>query len=176
MQKPVSGIIKRIFSITDILAGVCFFSTMALVIINVIMRNVFIKPILGTVEIVGLLVATGLGLALANCEMTDFNIAMDIVTEKLSRRMQKILEIFVYLVSLSFWAIVVWQVFIYANTSFINGRVTATASIPIYPFIFILGFNVFCLCVVLVYKLICTIKDLSAENSKSADEGTEVSK
>jgi len=175
MQKSVSGIIKRIFSITDILAGVCFFATMVLVITNIIMRNIFIKPILGTVEMVGLLVATGLGLALANCEMTNFNIAMDIVTEKLSVKTQKIIEIFVYLISLGFWAIVVWQVFIYGNTSFINGRVTATASIPLYPFIFILGFNVFCLCVVLTYKLICTIKDLSAENSKSADEGTEVS-
>jgi TRAP-type C4-dicarboxylate transport system permease small subunit len=131
---------------------------------------------LGTVEIVGLLVATGLGLALANCEMTDFNIAMDIVTEKLSPGIQKVIEILIYLVSLGFWAIVVWRVFVYASTSYTNGRVTATASIPLYPFIFILGFNVFCLCAVLAYKLVCAVKDAPAEFRKSAREGEEESK
>jgi TRAP-type C4-dicarboxylate transport system permease small subunit len=176
MQKSVSGIIKKVSLITDKLAGVCFFSVMVLVLANIIMRNVFKHPILGTVEIVGLLIATGLGLALANCEMTDFNISMDIVTEKLSRKKQKVISIVIYLISLSFWAIVVWRIFIYENTSYINGRVTSTASIPIYPIIFILGFNVFCLCVALAYKLIRTIMDAPAEFRKPAREGKEESK
>jgi TRAP-type C4-dicarboxylate transport system permease small subunit len=176
MQKSVSGIIKKIFSITDMLAGVCFFSVMALVLANIIMRNVFKQPIKGTVEMVGLLIATGLGLALANCEMLDGNIAMDVVTEKLSRGTQKIIEIVTYFIALSFWAIVVWRVFIYANTSYINGRVTSTASIPIYPFIFILGFNVLCLCVALGYKFVCVVRDMPAELRKSAREGLEESK
>ena len=170
MQKSVSGIIKKFTLIADKLAGVCFFSVMVLVLANIIMRNVFKHPILGTVEIVGLLIATGLGLALSNCEMTDFNIAMDVVTEKLSRRVQKIVAIVTYSISLSFWAIVVWRVFIYANTTYINGRVTSTASIPLYPFIFVLGFNLFCLCVVLAYKLICVVQDASAEFRKSAHD------
>ena len=168
MQKTAPGIIKKIFSITDKLAGVCFFSVMALVLTNIIMRNVFKMPILGTVEMVGLLVATGLGFALANCEMTDFNVAMDIVVEKLSRKLQRIIEIVTYIISLSFWAIVVWRIFVFAGTSFTNGRVTATASIPISPFIFLLGINVFFLCVVLAYKLVRDIKAISAESRKSS--------
>jgi len=172
MKKSASGVIKKVSRITDMLAGVCFFSVMALVLVNIIMRNVFIRPIEGTYELVGLLVATGLGLALANCEMTDFNIAMDIVTEKLSRGAQKAIEILIYIVSLGFWAIVVWRIFVFASTSYTNGRVTATASIPLYPFIFILGFNVFCLCAVLAYKLIRTVKELR----KAAPEGKEESK
>ena len=58
MQKSVSDIIKRIFSFTDRLAGVCFFSVMVLVLTNIISRNVFKLPVLGTVELVGLLVVT----------------------------------------------------------------------------------------------------------------------
>ena len=176
MQKTVSCIIKKVCQVTDMLAGICFFSVMALVLANIIMRNVFKQPILGTVEIVGLLVATGLGLALANCEMADFNIGMDILTEKLSRGKQKVVASMVYLVSLSFWAIVVWRIFVYASTAYSSGRVTATASIPLYPFIFILGFNVLCLCVVLTYKLICAAHDASAEIRKSAKERKEESK
>ena len=176
MEKSISDILKKVFSITDILAGICFFSIMALVVVNIIMRNVFIMPILGTVEIVGLLTATGLGLAMANCEMADFNIGMDVLTEKFSRRAQRVIASVIYVISLCFWAIVAWRVFVYASTSFTNGRVTATASIPLYPFIFILGFNVFCLCIVLVYKLIGAIKDASAKTGESACEAEEGSK
>ena len=128
---------------------------------------------MGTVEIVGLLVATGLGLALSNCEMTDFNIAMDVVTEKLSSKTQKVIEILIYTVSLIFWAIVVWGIFNKAINAYNNKWVTATATIPHYPFIFILGLNVFFLFVVLAYKLIFTIKNLSAEFQKSADKEKE---
>ena len=163
MQKFMNDIIKRICATTNLLAGACFFSVMALVLANIVMRNFFRLAILGTVEIVGLLTATGLGLALANTEMIDFNIAMDIVTEKLSRGKQLIISIAVYSISVCFWAIVVWRTFVYASTSFTNGRVTSTASIPIYPFVFILGFNLLCLCAVLAYKLIGYIKDASEE-------------
>ena len=127
-------------------------------------------PILGTVEIVGLLTATGLGLALSNCEMQDFNTAMDVFTEKLPKKAQKIIDIFVYLISLVFFSIVVWRMFIFSGTSFTNGRVTPTTSIPIFPFIFLLGINVFFLCVVLAYKLVCAVKDM-AEFKKSAPAG-----
>jgi len=175
-MKTIEGIIKKICSITDLLAGVCFFSVMALVLANIILRSVFKMPILGTVEIVGLLTATGLGLALSNCEMQDFNTAMDVFTEKLPKKAQKIIDIFVYAVSLSFFAVVVWRMSIFAGTSFTNGRVTPTTSIPIFPFIFLLGVNVFFLCVVLAYKLVRDIKNILAESRKPAHEGKEESK
>jgi len=176
MLKSVSGLIKRVFLITDMLAGVCFFSVMALVLANIIMRNIFKYPIMGTVEIVGLLIATGLGLALANCEMVDGNIGMDLEMNWLSPGTQKAIETGISVMSLSFWAIVVWRMFVYANTAYSNGRVTSTASIPIYPFIFILGFNMFCLCVALAYKLIRNVSDVSAIFRGSAQERTEESR
>ena len=176
MQKSLSGVIKKMTVITDRLGGVCFFAAMALVLANIIMRNVFKSPILGTVEIVGLLIATGLGLALSNCEMMDFNVGMDVVTEKLSKKAQKVVATATYSVSLCFWAIVVWRMFVFASTSYVNGRVTATASIPLFPFMFILGCNLFFLCAVLAYKLVCTIQDMKAEFRKSANEGEEESK
>jgi len=158
----ITSILKKICSITDMLAGVCFFSLMVLVLANIILRNVFKLPILGTVELVGLLTSTGLGLALSNCEMNDGNISMDVFTEKLPKKAQKALGIVVYAISLAFFAVVVWRVFVFAGTSFANGRVTSTASIPLFPFIFILGFNVLCLCLVLVYKLVSAFRELAS--------------
>jgi TRAP-type C4-dicarboxylate transport system permease small subunit len=115
-------------------------------------------PIEGTYDLVGLLTATGLGLALANCAQNDGNIAMSIVTDKLSKSKQQIIELMVNLISLGFWAIVVWRMFIFANALLSSGRVSATASIPIYPFAFLLGFSVFCLCLVLLFNLNSSIR------------------
>jgi len=176
MLNSVHAILKKVFSITDILAGVCFFSVMVLVLANIIMRNLFVRPIMGTVEIVGLLIATGLGLALANCEMADGNIGMDLELNFLSQRTKKVIETVTCLISLSFWVIVVWRIFVFANTSYVNGRVTSTASIPVYPFIFILGFNMLCLCAVLVYKLFRNVEDMSAIFRKSSQKRKEESK
>ena len=175
-MKSIEGIIKKICAITDLLAGVCFFSVMALVLVNIILRSIFKLPILGTVEIVGLLTATGLGLALSNCEMKNGNIAMDVLTEKFSKGVQRVIDIIIYIISLGFFGIVVWRIIIFANTSFINGRVTATVSIPIAPFIFILGFNVACLCAVLAYKLVNALNDAPPESLESANAGKEGSK
>ncbi|MCL2513801.1 MAG: TRAP transporter small permease [Oscillospiraceae bacterium] len=175
MLKSISGVIKKVFLITDMLAGVCMFSVMALVLANIIMRNVFKQPITGTVEIVGLLVATGLGLAMANCEMLDGHIGMDIDLP-FSPKIGKFIEILKYLISLGFWGLVAWRIFIFASTSYVNGRVTATASIPVYPFIFILGVSMFCLCVALMYKLVCAVKKPAAEFGKSAKKGEEENK
>ena len=171
-MKTVSGALKKAFTFTNILSGICFFSVMVLVLLNIIMRNVFKSPITGTVEIVGLLVATGLGLAMANCEMLGGNIGMDI-SLPWPRKVDKIIEIVSYVISLSFWAIVVWRIFVYASTSFTNGRVTSTASIPVYPFIFILCFSVFCLCVALAYKLVCMIMDVSGLRETEREEKEE---
>jgi len=173
MFKTIHGVVKKIFSITDLLAGVCFFALMILVLANIIMRNVFGQPITGTFEMVGLLTATGLGLALAHCEMNDGNIAMSIVTDKLPKKMQGVIDIVIYLIALSFWAVVVWQIFGYANSSLANGRVTSTASIPLYPFILILGINVACLCVALVFKLVTSAIGTAESFRKSVPAGKE---
>ena len=176
MLDSFSSILGKIFKVTDILAGICFFAVMALVLANIFMRNVFQLPILGTVEIVGLLVATGLGFALAHCEMVDGHIGMDLNLDKiLSQGTQKVIELVSYLISLSFWLIVVWRLLVYASTSFANGRVTSTASIPIYPFIFILGFNMLCLCVAIGYKLVRKFKEASEIIGKPANESKEES-
>ena len=159
MIDSMHGIVKKICSITDFIAGICFFAVMVLILINIIMRRIFGMPITGTAEMVGLMTATGLGFALANCELNDGNIAMSILTDRLSKKTQQIINTLIYLVSLGFWTMVIWRMFVYGSSAFSRGLVSSTVSIPIYPFIFLLGLNVFFLWMVLAFRLICSIKE-----------------
>ena len=160
MIGSIRGILKKFFNITDILAGVCFFAIMVLVLANIIMRNVLGKPITGTLDYVCLLSVTGIGLALANCAVNDGNIAMSIITDRLPRKIQKFLDIAVHLISLGFWALVGWRMCVYGIASKSLERVSPTAMAPLYPFIFILAFSFFCLCLVLAFKLIGSVADI----------------
>jgi TRAP-type C4-dicarboxylate transport system permease small subunit len=153
MVDSMGGILKKIFSITDILAGICFFFFFFLVLANIIMRYVFGQPITGTLDYVCLLSVTGIGLALANCAMNDGNIAMSIVTDYLPSKIKQILEIAVCLISLGFWILVGGRMYIYGITLKSLERVSPTAMAPLYPFILILTFSFLCLCLVLAFKL-----------------------
>ena len=160
MIDSINGILKKIFNITDIMAGVCFFAIMVLVLANIIMRNVFGRAITGTLDYVCLLSVTGIGLALANCAMNDGNIAMTIITDRLPRKIQQFLDTAVYIISLGFWALIGWRMCVYGITSKSLERISPTAMAPLYPFIFILAFGFFCLCLVLVLKLIGSVADI----------------
>ena len=162
MNGSFQAFIKKIFSVTDFLAGLCFFSVMALVLVNIITRKLFNLPIMGTYELVGLLTVTGIGLALARCELNDGNIAMSLFTDKMPQKVQSIIGVIIHLTSLVFWVVIVFRLFIYGVSSYKSGWVSSTSSIPISPFIFILGFNVLCLCVVLALKLVNSINDAIA--------------
>jgi TRAP-type C4-dicarboxylate transport system permease small subunit len=159
---------KKLFIFTDLLAGVCYFSIMIIVLANIVMRNVFGRPIAGTLDYVCLLAVTGTGLALANCALNDGNIAMSIITDFLSRKKQEIVNIIVHLISLGFWSMVVWRIVIYGSASHGLARVSSTALVPLYPFIFLLGFSVLCLCMVLLFNLIYSIKNAAVLLGKTA--------
>ena len=158
MKMSAHDIAKKIFGISDFLAGVCFFSVMLLILVNILMRKLFNMPIIGTVELAGLLTATGIGFALANCELNNGNVAMSIITDKFNAKTQRLIEIFIYIISLFFWAMVAWRVILFGSSSFISGWVSSTASFPVFPFIFILSFNILCLCFVVALKLIYSFK------------------
>jgi TRAP-type C4-dicarboxylate transport system permease small subunit len=174
MIDSIRGILKKFFSAADIMAGLCFFAIMLIILANIIMRNVFGRPIAETLDFVCLLSVTGIGLALANCEMNDFNIAMSIVTDLLPRKIQQILAVLVSFISLAFWAMVDWRMFVYGVSSYHIGRVSPTAQVPLYPFIFLLGLSVFLLCLALSLKLVCSIADAATLSREPAPEGKKV--
>ena len=162
MLGAIQRITNKLFSLTDFFAGICFASVMLLILVNILMRKIFNLPIMGTFELVGLLTATGIGFSLAKCEINNGNVAMTILTEKMPKKVQALIGIIINLLSLGFWGVVVYRLFVYGSSSFKSGWVSSTSSVPIYPFIFILGFNAFCLCIVLALKLINNVNDAIA--------------
>ena len=154
----MDSFIKKMSSIADKAAGVCFFSVMALVVANVVMRKLFSTAIIGAYDLVGLITATGISLSQGQCTLGDGHIAVSILTDRLPKPMQIVTNIVVTLVSLGIWLPICWRMFILGRASFNAGRISSTAQFPVYPFIFIMAFGLLSLCLVLVSTLIASLK------------------
>ena len=159
-MKRLTGFVKRVSSILDKLAGIFIFSVMLLIVINIILRTVFNKPILGTYELVGFLTAMGVGLALANCALQNGHIAVGFIMDRFPKKIRAITDIFVNTTSLIFWAAAVWYLGRYGQAMKMKGLVSPSAEIPVYPFIYLVGFGVLGLCMVLLFRLLVSVREV----------------
>ena len=159
-MKQLSGVVKRVSSILDKLAGLCMFSVMLLILGNIILRTVFNHPILGTYELVGFLTAMGVALALAHCAVQDGHIAVSFIIEHFPYKIQSLAAVFVDAVSLILWAAAVWSLGKFGYAMQIKGLVSPSAEIPVYPFIYLVAFGLLGLCLVLLFKSLGSFREV----------------
>ncbi len=157
-MKKFSGLVEGLSRVLDRISGFCMVSVMALVAVNILLRALFNRPILGTYEYVGFITAATIGLALANCAVQKGHIAISIVVDRLGPRVQAVIDAFTCAVSLSFWGLSAWYTCKYAKSLLNNGVVSPTTQTPFYPFMYLVAFGLLALCLVLLVRLIESIK------------------
>jgi TRAP-type C4-dicarboxylate transport system permease small subunit len=129
-----------------VVGGVAVLALMALATINVGLRVVGV-PFSGTYEFVGFLGAVVIAFALGYTQKRKDHIVVDILTEKFPKRVNRVLDGISYFVTMIFFAIVSWQVFVWAVKIWQSQEVSETLKVIYYPFIFsvAVGFAVFSL-------------------------------
>ncbi len=156
----LTGLIAGLSRILDKIAGLCMVSAMLLVVINILLRALFNRPILGVYEYIVFLTVATIGLSLAHCALQNGHIAVSFIFDRLPLRMQGLVEIFINTVALLFWSLCAWQVGIYANSTAASGVVSSTSQIPLYPFIYLVSFGLLALGLVLLVKTIESVQRL----------------
>jgi TRAP-type transport system small permease protein len=113
-----------------------------IVVANVVGRYLFRKPVLGAVEMVGLLTVIVVFCVLAFTEAKGAHIVVDILVSRLHGRTKAILASMMSLLGAAFFIIMAWQGWnlMLSNLSpFV--RVTGVLSIPFGPFMLIMAFG-----------------------------------
>jgi TRAP-type C4-dicarboxylate transport system permease small subunit len=144
---------EKICKQLDKAAGLCIAAVMFLVVANILLREIFSRPILGTYELVGLLTALGIGLALAHCAWQQGHIAVGFVMDRLPLKLQAGFDLLTNLLTLGFWSLTAWQLCRYAASMAANGVVSATARIPVYPVLYLLALGFLVLVLVQVVRV-----------------------
>jgi len=132
-------------------AAAALVGMMLLTCADVVMRRSFNHPIPGTYEIVGLLGALLISFALAYTTAQKGHIAVEFLVQRLSKKIQRVIDAVNQLLGIMLFVIVAWQSVLYAMDLKESGEVSMTVQMPIHPFVF--GIAIGCALVSLVLAL-----------------------
>jgi TRAP-type C4-dicarboxylate transport system permease small subunit len=134
-MKRIQREIARISLGFNTLAGTAIIIMMLLTCADVCLR-LLRHPIPGTYEMVGFLGTVIISFSLAYTSLEKGHIAVEILVEKLPRRVQVGIEAVTSLIGAALFVLVTWQSLIYASDLRQSGEVSVTLTMPIYPFIY----------------------------------------
>jgi TRAP-type C4-dicarboxylate transport system permease small subunit len=130
------------------IAGVILGAMVLLTCANVLL-SAFRMPVRGTFELMGYGGAIITAFTLGYTQINKGHIAVDILVQKFSKRVQRILNIINYAACMTFSALVSWQIFKYGTILKNTGELTETLNIIYYPFIY--GVSLGCATLALVF-------------------------
>ena len=152
-----SGLFNLLIEVVGFLALIALLAMMLLTTADVFFRYFFDKPILGSIEIVELLMVSVAGLGLAWCTLKSGHIRVDILISMFSKKTNRILDIinFVFTAAICGFMVpsLVWR---YIEDTKMDIR-TYVLNIPEGPFVLLLCFGYLLMFIVLIIKIVKSV-------------------
>lgn len=146
-------ILRFVSKLLNIIAGISVTAMMLLTVADVLLRAGG-HPIIGTYEIVSLLLAVVIGFGIPQVSLDRGHVYMEFLLEKFSRTGRKVMNIFTRLLCLVLFAFIGVNLFSVGAGFRASGEVTATIQLPFYPVAY--GVAVCCLleCCVFLFEIV----------------------
>jgi TRAP-type C4-dicarboxylate transport system permease small subunit len=110
-------------------------------------------PIRGSFEISGFLLLLTISFAIAHTQILRGHIAIGIFVERFPQRAQAVFDVIAHLLGLGVFALFAWQCVNLGTTWLRVSQVSDTLGIPTYPFLYVIAFSCFVMCLVLLIDL-----------------------
>ncbi len=152
MASPFN-VLRIISMLLNIIAGVAVTFMMFLTVADVLLRAGG-HPIIGTFEIVALLLALVIGFGIPQVSLDRGHVSMDFLTEKLSKRGRNVMNTFTRILCLVLFALIGYNLFNVGARFHTSGEVSPTIMIPFYPVAY--GVAICCLleCCVFIFDIV----------------------
>jgi len=155
MQKLLTGLqrwIPPLSGVMNHIASVVLFLMMVLTILDVVLRKLASKSILGTVELSEFMLVAVVFFALAHTEVLDGHVKVDLILGRFSRRTQGIVDMCTQFICFVLSLLITWSSFTYSETMRLSKEVTQDLLLPKYPFIYIVGVGCLIFSITLLMK------------------------
>jgi len=147
------GILRRVSKVLNIIGGTALTFMMLLTVADVIMRAGG-HSILGTYELVSLLLAIVIGFTVPQVSLDRGHVYMEIVLERLSVRGKAIMNTFTRLLCIFLFFIIGYNLFMIGNEFHSSGEISSTLRIPFYPISYGVGICCFVECFVFILDIV----------------------
>jgi TRAP-type C4-dicarboxylate transport system permease small subunit len=145
-----------------VIAGVVLACMIVLTFIDVILRN-FGHPITGSMEFIQYGGCIVFGFSIPYGTMLGAQVIVDIVTEKLSPKKKRIIEVITRCVGILLFLFIAYNFYVYGMDVRKTGERTASFKIPYYPFAFALSFSFLLQSFTILCDLIKKVKGVENE-------------
>jgi TRAP-type C4-dicarboxylate transport system permease small subunit len=143
-------LLRSVSKLLNIIAGLSVTVMMLLTVADVLLRAGG-HPIIGTYEIVALLMAVVIGFGIPQVSLDRGHVYMEFLLEKLSRRARNVMNVFTRVLCLILFAFIGYNLFNVAAGFRASGEVSPTIQLPFYPVAY--GVGVCCLFQCCVFML-----------------------
>ncbi len=165
---------KKLENIFLMLSGITVIFAMLLITVDVIMRNIFNKPITGVIEIMSVALIIIVALGFSYVQGVKENIIIEVATNKLSDFNKSLLDLAGYLIGLTVITIITWQCGLNAISSFVAKEHTmGLIKIPLWPSKWLLTIGMATLNIRLLLDFLLLLIDLSTRKSVASSEHKE---
>jgi TRAP-type C4-dicarboxylate transport system permease small subunit len=149
MHSKLTSFLATVTTILNYLGGAALTFMMLLIVTDVIMRA-FGHPIIGTHEIVGLLLAVVIGFTIPRVSFERGHVYMEVILEKLPPDGRAMLNTFTRVICIVLFFLIGYNLFSAGNEFRLSGEVSPTIQIPFYPLAYGMGICCFIECIVFV--------------------------
>jgi len=160
MRDSTRGVESRFYPIArfaDRVTWVVLFIMMLMTMADVLLRKFSNLSILGTVELTELMMIIIVFSSLAECQVGDGHIKVDLVLKRFSPKVQSIFDVFTQFVCFALFSAMSWAIWQHANRMKEWGEVTIDLALPVYPFIYVAVVGCALLALVLFIKALAAL-------------------
>ena len=130
---------------------------MILTITDVILRKTVSKSILGTVEVTEFMMVILVFFTLAQTEILDGHVKVDLVISRFSARAQAFVDMVTQFTCFLLFGLFTWSVLVYSAEMKASGEVSQDLWLPIYPFLYVVAAGCSLLSITLFIKFLIAL-------------------
>ena len=163
IERLIKGTEKGFFPFVrfmDRITWVVLFFMMCMTSTDVILRKTLNQSIIGSVELTEMLLTVVIFCALAQCQLNNGHIQVDLIYKKLSPRLQKICDLITQSLCTVLFALIAIGTFRHGMEMHECGEVSLDLEIPIYPFVYLASSGCALLAIVLLLKALAALREM----------------
>jgi TRAP-type C4-dicarboxylate transport system permease small subunit len=150
--------IRIVSRISNTLAMGVLVIMMLLTVADVLLRYIFRRPILGTVELTEYMMIPVVFLAVPWCAIKGGHAKIDLVVERLPPKAQAIFDIVAGLIGFFMISLICWQGFLESKNMWVSHIGADMLNVPTYPFYLIVAAGAFLFALVLLVYIIRNVE------------------
>jgi len=130
---------------------------MLITCIDVIGSKLFLRPVLGAIDIVKLAQLVAISFAVASALILGRHVQVEFFVILLPKRVQAVIDSIIHLLGLSLFILIIWRLCVHGYSLQTGEEVSATALIPLYPFAYGIALASIPVCLVFLQRFLDAI-------------------